>query len=266
MVNIKSQAEQQKMIEVGRKLGHVFDLLKDEVMPGKSTLEISLKAEELLAEEGCKPTFKGYDGFPGAICTSVNDIVIHGIPSSKVILKEGDIISLDIGNVDSSGFQGDACRTYAVGSISDEAKRLIRCTEECFYEALKVCHAGRHLYEISMAIQKVADSYGYSLIRDFGGHGLGREMHEDPFIPNFYIPRMGLGPFLRPGMVLAIEPMVMSGSHEYIVLADDWGIKAKDKKLNAHYENDVLITEEEPIILSVDSNVLTHLANRENIV
>lgn len=263
MINIKNQIEQQKMIEVGRKLGLVFDALKEEIKPGKTTLEISQKAESLLNDLGCKPTFKGYQGFPQAVCTSVNDIIIHGIPSSKVVLQDGDLLSIDMGNVDSSGFQGDACRTYAVGNISDEAKRLIRCTEECFFETLKVCYAGRHLYEISMAIQKVADSYGYSLIRDFGGHGLGKSMHEDPYIYNYYSPTLGLGPFLRPGMVLAIEPMVMTGSPDYIILKDNWGIQAKDHKINAHYENDVLITDGEPIILSIDQNVREHLQSME---
>ena len=251
------------MIAVGKKLGSVFDRLALEVKPGRSTYEISKKAEEFLREVGCKPTFKGYSGFSGAVCTSVNDILIHGIPSKEVILKEGDILSIDMGNVDESGYQGDACRTYAVGSISAEAQKLIRCTEECFFEALKACYVGRHLYEISMAIQKVADRYGYSLIRDFGGHGLGKEMHEDPFIPNYYSPELGLGPFLRAGMVLAIEPMVMSGSSEYRTLSDGWGIQALDHKLNAHYENDVLITEDGPRILSVDSQVKARLTDLE---
>ncbi len=263
MIIIKNKSEQEKMKIVGQKLGQVFDRLAQEIKPGRSTYEISKKAEEFLREVGCRPTFKGYEGFSGAVCTSVNDILIHGIPSKNVILKDGDILSIDMGNVDESGYQGDACRTYAVGSISDEAKRLIRCTEECFFEALKVCYVGKHLYEISMAIQKVADKYGYKLVKDFGGHGLGKEMHEDPFIYNYYSPELGLGPFLRAGMCLAIEPMVMSGSDEYITLPDGWGIQSRDHQLNAHYENDVLITENGPVILSMDNQVKMRLKDLE---
>jgi methionyl aminopeptidase len=264
MIIIKTNREMEMMKDAGRKLGEVFDALLPEVIPGRSTAEIDRIAERLIREKGCLPSCKGYEGFPGAVCTSVNEILIHGIPSKTVILKEGDILSVDACNADSTGYQGDACRTFAVGSVSAEASKLIRCTEECFYEAYKVCYPGRHLYEISAAIQKVATSYGYSLCKEYGGHGLGKGMHEDPFIPNYYSPELGLGPFLRVGMCIAIEPMVMAGSCEITTLKDGWGVASRDGRLTAHYENDVLITEKGPVITSVDSNVRRHLKELEN--
>lgn len=262
----KNHSEIEMMISVGHKLGQVFDRLAQEIRPGRTTAEIDHLAEKFLAEVGCKPTFKGYDGFPGAICASVNEVLIHGIPSKEIVLKEGDILSIDMGNVDSTGFQGDACRTFAVGNISVEAQKLIRCTEECFYEALKVCHPGRHLYEISMAIQRVADRYGFSLCEDYGGHGIGKEMHEDPFIYNYYDMSMGKGPILKPGYCLAIEPMVMSKGSKTRLLKDNWGVVSADSSLTCHYENDVIITENGPVITSVDSNVKRHLNELENII
>lgn len=260
---IKSSSQQEKMKEVGLKLGSVFDKLSKDIKPGISTYDVAELANKYILESGCKPTFKGYSGFPGYICTSVNEILIHGIPSKRDILKDGDIISLDIGNVDSSKFQGDACRTFAVGNISDEAKKLIRCTEECFYEAFKVCKPGARLYEISLAIQKVADKYGYSLVKEYGGHGLGMEMHEDPFIYNYYDPSLGLGPILKEGMTLAIEPMVMSGKNKIEILNDGWGVISRDRKINCHYENDIIITSTGAIITSVDENVKRHLKELE---
>ena len=261
---IKSPREQNFMIEVGKKLGHVFDRLEKEIKPGISTYDIALKAKQFIEDEGCKPTFYGYGGFPGYICTSINEKLIHGIPSKHDIIKDGDIISLDIGNVDSSKFQGDACRTFAVGNISDEAKRLIRCTEECFFEAYKILKPGVRLSEISIAINKVADRYGYSLVKEYGGHGLGQQMHEDPFIYNYYEPSLGLGPILREGMTLAIEPMVMQGKSDIEILSDEWTVVSKDKKLTCHYENDVIITSTGAIITSVDENVRRHLSEMED--
>lgn len=264
MIKIKTQEEMASLIEVGSKLGRVFDRLSQEVRPGRSTYEISHLAKKFLREEGCKPTFEGYDGFPGAVCTSVNSTLIHGIPHKDHVLQEGDILSIDMGNVDASGLQGDACRTFPVGNISAEAQKLIRCSEECFFEAYKILKPGIHLYEISMAIQRVADRYGFSLVREYGGHGLGREMHEDPFIYNYYDPSLGLGPIVKEGMCLAIEPMVMLGKPEIDVLDDGWTVKSRDGKINAHYENDVVITSTGATITSVDSNVRRHLSELEN--
>ena len=261
---IKSKKEMDDLIEVGQKLGRVFDRLSLEIRPGRSTFEISHLAEKFLREEGCKPTFKGYDGFPGVVCTSVNETLIHGIPHKDHILKEGDILSVDMGNVDDTSMQGDACRTFAVGNISAEAQELIRCSEECFYEAYKILRPGIHLNEISMAIQRVADRYHFSLVKEYGGHGLGREMHEDPFIYNYYDSTLGLGPFLREGMCLAIEPMVLAGSNKVVTLKDGWTVQSADRRLTAHYENDVLITKTGALITSVDSNVRRHLSELEN--
>ena len=163
MIIIKTKREMEKMIEAGNKLGKIFDLLAPEIKPGRSTAEIDKLAEKYIRESGGTPNFALEDGYHNAICASVNETLIHGIPSKSVILKDGDILSVDMGNLDENGYNGDACRTFAVGNISDEAKRLIRCTEECFFEAYKVCLVGHHLFEISMAIQRTADKYGYSL-------------------------------------------------------------------------------------------------------
>jgi methionyl aminopeptidase len=263
MIIIKSPREQEMMKEAGRKLGGLFDKLLPEIRPGRSTAEIDKIAEDYIRSTGGRSADKGFEGFPGAVCTSVNSVLIHGIPSKSVILREGDLLSVDAGNIDSTGYQGDACRTYPVGSVSDEAKKLIRCTEECFWEAYRVCKPGVHLYEISKAIQRTADKYGYSLCKEYGGHGLGKGMHEDPFIPNYYSPEMGLGPFLRPGMCIAVEPMVMSGSSEIRTLDDGWSVVSADGKINCHYENDIIITEDGAIVTSVDSNVRRHLSELE---
>lgn len=263
MINIKTKREMEKMVEAGNKLGKIFDLLEPYIKPGVSTAEIDKLANKFILESGGKPNFALEDGYNWAVCASVNEVLIHGIPSKSVVLKEGDIVSIDMGNLDNNGYNGDACRTFAVGNISDEAKRLIRCTEECFYEAFKVLKPGIHLYEISKAIDRTASKYGYSLVKEYGGHGIGREMHEDPFIYNYYSPEMGLGPFLREGMCLAIEPMVMAGKSDIITLKDGWGIVSADKKLTCHYENDVIITSDGAIITSVDSNVKRHLKELE---
>ena len=264
MIIIKNQREMDKMIEAGNKLGPIFDILAEEIKPGKSTAEIDKLAENLIRQTGGKPNFSLEEGYHWSVCASVNSTLIHGIPSKNVILKEGDIISIDMGNLDKNGYNGDACRTFEVGNVSDEAKRLIRCTEECFWEAYKVLKPGRHLFEISMAIQRTADKYGYSLVKEYGGHGIGKEMHEDPFIYNYYSPEMGLGPYLREGMCLAIEPMVMQGKSDIITLNDGWGIVSADHKLTCHYENDVVITSSGAIVTSVDSNVKRHLKELEN--
>lgn len=263
MIIIKSKKELELMRTAGRKLGAIFDKLAPEIRPGRSTLEINHIAEELIRQSGGQPNFALEPGYKWGVCASVNNVLIHGIPSKKVILKEGDILSIDMGNLDESGYNGDACRTYAVGNISDEAKRLICCTEECFFEAFKVCKPGNHLYEISMAIQRTADKYGYTLCKEYGGHGIGRSMHEDPFIYNYYDASLGLGPFLRPGMCLAIEPMVMSGKPQIKTLSDGWGVVSADDKLTCHYENDIIITETGAEIISVDSNVRRHLTDLE---
>lgn len=262
-ISRKSYQEQQKMIVAGRKLASVFDKLQPEIRPGRSTYEIDKIADRLIRETGGIPSFKLEEDYSYAICASVNEVLIHGVPSKTKILKEGDILSIDMGNLDSNGYNGDACRTFAVGNISDEAKELISCTEECFYQALKVCQIGHHLYEISMAFEKTVAKYGYSLVDEYEGHGIGTVMHEDPGIPNHYDSSMGLGPFLKEGMCLAIEPMVLSGSREIDTLDDGWSVVSRDRKLTAHYENDIIITKDGPIITTIDSNVKRHLEQME---
>ncbi len=263
MITIKTKQEMEKMVVVGNKLGAIFDKIAPEIRPGRTTYEIDKLITRYIKESGGVPNFSLEDGYHHAICASVNEVVIHGVPSKSVVLKEGDILSIDMGNLDENGYNGDACRTFPVGNISDEAKKLIRCTEECFYEALKVCYPGRRLFEISQALQRTADKYGYTLLKEYGGHGIGRSMHEDPFIPNYYSPSMGLGPILREGMCIAIEPMVMSGKPEIETLDDGWGVVSVDRKINCHYENDVIIQENGPLITSIDSNVKRHLQDME---
>lgn len=259
MIIIKSSDEIKKMEDAGRILGHVFDQLKPHVKPGVSTYELDRLAEKYIRKAGCIPSFKGEDGFPGSICASVNNMLIHGIPSKKVILHDGDILSIDMGNI-YHGYQGDAARTYAVGTISDDAKRLIQATEECFYEAIKFCKPGNHLSDISASISKIAGEYGFSTTKEFGGHGIGREMHEDPFIFNYGT--YGHGPILREGMCIAIEPMIHQGSDKIKILDDGWGVVSLDGKLTCHYENTIVITAEGCKILTVDENVKAHIGEK----
>lgn len=256
MIVIKSEKEIELMRQAGHKLGRVFDKLAPLIAPGVSTHYLDAEVEKFLKEEGCIPSFKGEDGFPASICASVNSMLIHGIPSKKIILQEGDIITVDMGNI-FKGYQGDAARTYSVGNISEEARRLIETTEECFYAAIKVAKPGNRLSDISHAIEEVARKGGYSLTEDYGGHGIGREMHEDPMILN--VGRPGHGPILRPGMCLAIEPMLNVGSKELKVLEDGWGVMSADGKLTGHYENTIVITSEGAEILTVDENVRRHI-------
>lgn len=192
--------------------------------------------------------FKNYEGYPASICTSVNEVVVHGIPSKKRILKEGDIISLDAGMI-YKGYHSDAARTFAVGEISKEARQLVDVTRQSFFEGIRYAKAGNHLHDISAAIQKYAESFGYGVVRELVGHGIGTHLHEDPQIPNFKT--IGRGIRLRPGMTLAIEPMITMGDYAVSVLDDDWTVVTDDNSLAAHYENTVLITEGDPEILTL---------------
>lgn len=239
MIVIKSPREIELMRKAGSIVAEVFKTLKPMIKPGVSTLELADAAERVITSRGATPTFKGYNGFPGAICISVNDTLIHGIPSKKIILRDGDIVSLDVGAT-YQGYSGDACRTYPVGICKENALRLVRVTEESFYEAIKVLKDGTPLGDISATIQEYNEKHGYSLPRDYTGHGIGTHLHEDPAIPNYG--RKGTGPILRAGMCLAIEPMVAEGKHQTRVLNDDWTVKMKDGKLSAHYENTVVVT------------------------
>jgi methionyl aminopeptidase len=247
MISIKSDKEIEYMSEAGEIVAKVHEALKEAIKPGITTLALDELAEEIIRAHGAIPSFKGYGGFPGSICASVNDEVIHGIPGART-LKEGDIISLDVGAL-KNGYHGDAARTHPVGKVSDEALALIKVTEESFYEGLKFCRVGYRLSDVSHAIQKYAESRGYGVVRDYVGHGIGTKMHEDPPVPN-YGPS-GRGPRLTKGMVLAIEPMINQGDYRVRVLDDDWTVVTRDGKWSAHYENTVVITDDEPMLLTL---------------
>ena len=241
MVIRKSPREITLMKEAGRVVGLVFKNLQEAIKPGMSTLEIDAIVEKTMLDNHCTPAEKGYYGYPASACVSVNDTLIHGIPSSKIILREGDIVSVDI-VANYKGYMADACRTYKVGTITDRAARLVKVTKDAFFEALKFVHPGAYIGDVSAAVQRYVESHGYNVSRDYTGHGIGTEMHEDPAIPNYGKP--GTGVKLEPGMALCIEPMVLEGRKDTRVLGDGWTVKAKDGKLTAHYENTVIVTED----------------------
>jgi methionyl aminopeptidase len=247
MISIKSDKEIEYMREAGEIVANVHAALKEAIKPGITTLALDELAEKIIRAHGATPSFKGYHGFPGSICASINEEVIHGIPGGRT-LKEGDIISIDVGAF-KNGYHGDAARTHPVGKVSDEALALIKVTEESFFEGLKFCRVGFRLSDVSHAIQKYAESRGYGVVRDFVGHGIGQKMHEDPPVPN-YGPE-GRGPRLTKGMVLAIEPMINQGTHRVEVLDDDWTVVTRDEKWSAHYENTVVITDDTPLLLTL---------------
>jgi methionyl aminopeptidase len=235
------------MREAGKILAITHEALAKALKPGISTWEIDRLGEEIIRSYGCVPSFKNYQGYPASICISVNDEVVHGIPSKKRILKEGDIVSLDAGVI-YKGYHSDAARTHGVGEISPEATQLIEVTKQCFFEGIKYAKSGNHLNDVSSAIQAYAESFGYGVVRDLVGHGIGNHLHEDPEVPNFARRKKGIR--LQPGMTLAIEPMINAGKLDVRWLDDDWTVITKDGSLSAHYENTILITEEEPEILS----------------
>ncbi|HBI60306.1 MAG TPA: type I methionyl aminopeptidase [Lachnospiraceae bacterium] len=252
-VTIKSEHEIELMREAGRILSIVHDEMGKIIRPGISTMDINRKGEEVIRSFGCIPSFLNYQGYPASICVSVNDEVVHGIPNKKHILKEGDIVSLDAGVI-YKGYQSDAARTHAVGRISDEDQRLIDITKQSFFEGIKFAKPGNHLFDISKTIQNFIEDNGYSVVRDLVGHGIGRKLHEEPQVPNFK--PIGRGMKLRPGMTLAIEPMVNAGAYEVWMLEDDWTVVTKDSTKSAHYENTVLITDGEPELLSYNKDLL----------
>lgn len=247
-VTIKSKHEIQLMREAGKRLEDVHNQLEEIIKPGISTYEIDQFGEKAIRAYGCIPNFLNYNGYPASICVSVNDEVVHGIPSKKRILEEGDIVSLDAGLI-YEGYHSDAARTYGVGRISEEAEKLIRITKESFFKGICLARPGNHLFDISEAIQKHVENNGFSIVRDLVGHGIGTHLHEDPQIPNFKERRRGMK--LRPGMTLAIEPMVNAGTFEVEWLDDDWTVVTADGSLAAHYENTIAITEEGYEILTL---------------
>ena len=249
-VTIKSAREIELMREAGRILAKTHEELAKALKPGMTTWDIDHLGEEIIRSYGCIPSFKNYNGYPASICVSVNDEVVHGIPSKKHFIEEGDIVSLDAGVI-YKGYHSDAARTYGIGEISPEAGRLIEVTKQSFFEGIKFAKAGNHLNDISSAIQTYAESFGYGVVRDLVGHGIGSHLHEDPEVPNFAGRRRGLK--LRPGMTLAIEPMINEGTPEVVWLDDDGTVVTEDGALSAHYENTVLSTEGDPELLSLVS-------------
>ena len=249
-VTIKSEREIDLMRHSCRLLEEVHDELGRFIRPGISTLDIDRYGHELIMERGCVPNFLNYNGYPASICVSVNEEVVHGIPKKDRILKEGDIVSLDAGLI-YKGYHSDAARTYPVGTVAPEVQQLIDVTKQSFFEGIKMAKAGNHLHDISNAIDDFIKPYGYGIVRDLVGHGIGTSLHEDPQIPNFRQHRRGIK--LMPGMTLAVEPMINLGRYDVEWLDDDWTVVAEDGLPSAHYENTILITEGEPEILTLSS-------------
>ena len=247
MIILKTPQEIALIERASRVVALTIALLREQVKPGVTTADLDRLAEEFITGEGASPAFKGYRGYPATLCTSVNEEVVHGIPSSRRRLEEGDIIGIDVGAI-VEGYYGDAAVTLPVGRVSEEAARLMRVTEAALDAGLAQVRAGNRLSDISHAVQTVAEDAGYSVVTDFVGHGIGRNLHEDPQVPNFGKP--GEGPRLKEGLVLAIEPMVNIGGHEVEVLSDRWTVVTRDKSLSAHFEHTIAITPDGPKVLT----------------
>lgn len=247
MITCKSAREIELMEQAGEIVALAHVAAKQAIKPGLSTLELDRICEDVIIKHGATPSFKGLYGFPNACCISVNNVLVHGIPNKKTILKEGDIVSVDIGAC-YKGYHGDSAWTYPVGRISDDAKKLLEVSEQSLYEGLKFAKAGNHLTDISHAIETYIHKYGFSIPKDYTGHGVGTSVHEDPIVPNFG--KAGQGVLLKKGMVLAIEPMVHAGRPETKVLDDDWTVVTADNSLAAHYEHTVVIYEDRCEILT----------------
>ncbi len=246
MILIKNQSDIARMREANRILAHLFNHIKPLIMPGITTLELDQEAELFILSRGAKPAFKGYRGFPSTLCTSVNEEVVHGMPSSRKLIT-GDIVSIDVGAL-YDGFYSDAARTYPVGPVSREATDLLEATERALRAGVAQAVPGNRLSDISCAVQKVVESAGFSVVRDFVGHGIGRSLHEDPQIPNFG--KRGTGPVLHEGMTFAIEPMVNKGSWKVLVKEDGWTAVSADGSLSAHFEDSIAVTKDGPLVLS----------------
>lgn len=247
MVIIKSREEIDKIRKAGRVVAKVLSKIKEHIKPGTSTLQLDQLAERWICEEGATPAFKGYLGFRHTLCTSINEEVVHGIPSSKRLLKEGDIIGIDCGAI-VEGYYGDAAYTFPVGKVSEKAAELLRVGEESLMKGIAQMTADKRLYDIGAAIQRHSEAHGFSIVRDYVGHGVGTKLHEEPQVPNYGEPNTGFR--LKPGMVFAIEPMVNEGTHEVQLLSDGWTVITKDKKLSVHFEHTIVITDSQPEILT----------------
>ncbi len=251
MITIKSNREIELMIEAGRITALAHRKVKEAIRPGISTYELDKIAEETIRACGAVPSFKGYGGFPGSICASINNVVIHGIPKKSTILKSGDIISVDIGAC-YKGYHGDSAMTHGVGEVSESRKKLMKVTKESLYKGLEQAKPGNRLSDISHAIESYVKEHGYTVVKDFTGHGVGRNLHEDPAIPNYG--EAGHGPILKPGMTLAIEPMVNAGKHNVRILSDDWTTVTVDRSDSAHFEHTIVITENGYRILTIEED------------
>ena len=249
MIILKKESEIAKMREAGRVLARTMRVVSETIVPGKTTLiELDSLADKLIAEAGCIASFKGYRNYPAATCISVNQVVIHGIPDERV-LQEGDIVDLDFGVI-YDGWHADSAWTYAVGTVSEAAKRLMNVTRESLYQGIAKAKSGNRLGDIGATVQKYVEKNGYSVVRDLVGHGIGQSLHEEPSVPNYGKP--GRGPVLKEGMTLCIEPMVNQGTHKVVTLDDGWTVETADGKLSAHYEHTVAITRDGPEILTVE--------------
>lgn len=244
MINIKTPAEFKKMEAAGRVVAGTLKLLGENIRPGITTKELDRLAHAYIISCGAVPTFLGYGGYPASVCISLNNQVIHGIPGNRK-LKEGDIVSCDTGAT-LDGFVGDAARTFLCGNVDEKARKLVQVTRECFFEAIKYCREGYRLSDIGTAVQTHAEANGYGVVRDYVGHGIGRNMHEAPEVPNYYSPRARLR--LRAGMAIAVEPMINMGTWKVRQLSDGWTVETEDGLPSAHYENTILITDGDPIM------------------
>ena len=253
MIVIKNKTEIDLMTKAASVTAEILKELPGTIKPGMTTMDLNRWIEDYIIKNDMKPAFKGYSGFPAAACISVNEELIHGIPSKKKILQEGDIVSVDLGTI-YKDYYSDAARTYPVGKISEENAKLIKVAEESFFEGLKFCREGYRIGDVSHAIQSYIEAAGFSVIRDYVGHGVGRKLHEDPQVPNYG--KAGHGPKLVKGMTLAIEPMIAAGDWDVDVLSNDWTVVTTDGSMTAHYENSVVITDGDPILLTCqDRNV-----------
>lgn len=248
MITIKTAEEIELMRKANAIVRDTLDLIRDNIKEGMTTKALDKIAYDYITKCGAKPSFLGYDGFPASICTSINEQVVHGIPSDKVVIKEGDIVSVDCGSI-YKGFNGDAARTFMIGKVDEKVKKLVEVTQQSFFEGVKILKEGVRLGDLGHAIQSYAESFGYGVVRALVGHGIGRDMHEDPEVPNYG--REGHGLRLRKNMTIAIEPMINMGTHDVYMLDDGWTIVTADNLPSAHYENTVAITEDGVEILSL---------------
>lgn len=249
-ITIKSPSQLDKMRVAGRLVGETLNYVESLIQVGISTYELDREAEAFIRRNGGIPSFLNYEGFPASICTSINQVVVHGIPSKKVKLKDGDIISVDCGAI-VDGWHGDAARTFLVGNVAPEVKQLVEVTRECFFKGIEQAVAGNHLVDIARAVENHAKQYGYGVVRDMVGHGIGTQMHEPPEVPNYVDIRMGRGVRLSEGMTLAVEPMINLGTWRIVIADDGWTCSTADGKPSAHYENTIIVGKNAPEVLTL---------------